>query len=334
MLQSDAYGGYNDLYLADRSPGPVRSALCWSHARRKFFELADIKGTARKGKKVAKEISPIALDAVTRIDAIFAVEREITGLSAAERHEVRQQRVAPQVNDLHDWMRAEDVGTKTIHYIYDFGDNWHHVIKVEKNDDAIPGAVDLRSVRAIGACPPEDVGGFPGYADFLEAMANPKHEEHDQVLEWYGGKFDSEEAEIGRILDNFERLAKKWAPKPRKSNASDQYGTATAFDGCLRRAQSRANITASSASTCSPQSSSTGTPSISATQLPSGETKGLMCRPNFWRISLARERNGLVCHSAPSPNRTLDKSIGFLAMQIRLPDPVSPHQSGNQTAIG
>ena len=107
VLQSDVYGGYNDLYLADRSPGPVRSALCWSHARRKFFELADIKAIARKGKKVAQEISPIALDAVTRIDAIFAVERDITGLSDAARHEARQQWVAPMVNDLHDWMLAE-----------------------------------------------------------------------------------------------------------------------------------------------------------------------------------------------------------------------------------
>ena len=107
VLQSDVYGGYNDLYLADRSPGPVRSALCWSHARRKFFELADIKAIARKGKKVAKEISPIALDAVTRIDAIFAAERDITGLSDAARHEARQQWVAPMVNDLHDWMLAE-----------------------------------------------------------------------------------------------------------------------------------------------------------------------------------------------------------------------------------
>ncbi len=106
VLQSDVYGGYNDLYLGDRSPGPVRSALCWSHARRKFFELADIKAIARKGKKVAQEISPIALDAVTRIDAIFAVERDITGLSNAARHEARQQWVAPMVNDLHDWMLA------------------------------------------------------------------------------------------------------------------------------------------------------------------------------------------------------------------------------------
>lgn len=72
----------------------------------------------------------------------------------------------------------EDIGTKTIHYIYDYGDNWHHVIKVEKIGDALPGAEFPRLVRAIGACPPEDVGGFPGYADFLEAMADPGHEAH------------------------------------------------------------------------------------------------------------------------------------------------------------
>jgi transposase len=131
VLQSDVYGGYNDLYQADRSPGPVRSALCWSHARRKFFELADIKGIARKGKKVAEEISPIALDAVTRIDGIFAIEREITGLSAVARHEVRQQRVAPLVNDLHDWMRAERARmskhnpvAKAINYVLEGTGRW------------------------------------------------------------------------------------------------------------------------------------------------------------------------------------------------------------------
>ncbi len=64
VLQADAYGGYNDLYRADRDPGPVTSALCWSHARRKFFELADIAGNVRKGKP-AHQISPTALEAVS-----------------------------------------------------------------------------------------------------------------------------------------------------------------------------------------------------------------------------------------------------------------------------
>ena len=106
VLQADAYGGYNDLYRADRGPGPVASALCWSHARRKFFELADIKGIVRKGKP-AHDISPVALEAVTRIDAIFDIERGINGLTAAERQEARQQLSRPLVEALHDWMRTE-----------------------------------------------------------------------------------------------------------------------------------------------------------------------------------------------------------------------------------
>ena len=107
ILQADAYGGYNGVYDTAHKPAPVRSALCWSHARRKFFELADIKATARKGKKIAEEISPIALDAVKRMDRIFEAEREINGLSAVARRDARQRLVRPMVDDLHDWMRAE-----------------------------------------------------------------------------------------------------------------------------------------------------------------------------------------------------------------------------------
>ena len=106
VLQADAYSGYNDLYLADRSPGPARSALCWSHARRKFFELADIAGNVRKNKP-AHDISPVALEAVKRIDAIFDVEREINGMDADARHAVRQERSRPLIEALHDWLLDE-----------------------------------------------------------------------------------------------------------------------------------------------------------------------------------------------------------------------------------
>ena len=106
VLQADAYGGYNDLYRGDRDPGPVESALCWSHARRKFFELADIKGNVRKGKP-AHDISPVALEAVKRIDALFDVERQINGLDATSRLAARQRLSRPLVEELHDWMRAE-----------------------------------------------------------------------------------------------------------------------------------------------------------------------------------------------------------------------------------
>lgn len=106
ILQADAYGGYNGLYDPSREGGPVRSALCWAHARRGFFELADIAAQARRGTN-AVVTSPIALEAVKRIDAIFAIEREIHGKSADERRAARQERSKPLVEDLHTWLTEQ-----------------------------------------------------------------------------------------------------------------------------------------------------------------------------------------------------------------------------------
>ena len=129
-LQADAYGGYNDLYRANRNPTPVLSALCWSHARRKFFELADIAGNVRKGKP-AHEISPVALQAVTRIDALFDIERGINGLPATARREARQLLSRPLVEALHDWLLAERARmskhnpvTKAINYMFEKAGRW------------------------------------------------------------------------------------------------------------------------------------------------------------------------------------------------------------------
>ena len=106
ILQADAYAGYNRLYLPDRKPGPVTEALCWSHARRKFFVLADIAANARRG-KAAPPISPIAFEAVKRIDLLFDIERDINGLAAKQRLAVRAERSAPLVAKLEEWMRGE-----------------------------------------------------------------------------------------------------------------------------------------------------------------------------------------------------------------------------------
>jgi transposase len=106
ILQADAYTGYNQLYDLKRQPGPVTSALCWAHARRKFFELADIESNIRKGKS-PKEISPIAFEAVRRIDALFDIERTIKGHTPEARLEVRQQLSVPLVEDLERWLLGE-----------------------------------------------------------------------------------------------------------------------------------------------------------------------------------------------------------------------------------
>jgi transposase len=106
VFQADAFDGYNRLFLRDRKPSPITEALCWAHSRRKFFELADIASNARRGKGAAP-ISPLAFEAVKRIDTLFDIEREINGLPPEQRLAVRTERSAPLVTALEQWMRAE-----------------------------------------------------------------------------------------------------------------------------------------------------------------------------------------------------------------------------------
>jgi hypothetical protein len=68
----------------------------------------------------------------------------------------------------------EDVGTKTLHYIYDFGDGWKHTIKIEQLTDPEPGALYPRLIAATGRCPPEDCGGPWGYAGRLASAQPPR----------------------------------------------------------------------------------------------------------------------------------------------------------------
>jgi transposase len=104
IIQADAYAGYNALLKPERTPAPLTRALCWAHARRHFFELADI-ATQAKRRKGAASISPMALEAVQRIDRIFEIERGINGRPADERRDARAELTAPLVSDLKAWMR-------------------------------------------------------------------------------------------------------------------------------------------------------------------------------------------------------------------------------------
>jgi transposase len=92
LFQADAFDGYRQLYLPNRKPGPILEAACWVHARRPFFAMADLDENARRraaGKTVIT-LSPIAIEVVRRIDALFEIERPINGKSADERRVVRQ----------------------------------------------------------------------------------------------------------------------------------------------------------------------------------------------------------------------------------------------------
>jgi transposase len=93
LMQADAYAGFNRLYDAGRKPGPITEAACWAHARRKLFDLARLNK------------APIAIEAVERIDALFAIEREINGMTPEQRVAVRDERTRPLVAVLETWLR-------------------------------------------------------------------------------------------------------------------------------------------------------------------------------------------------------------------------------------
>ena len=84
-------------------------------------------------------------------------------------------------------------------YEYDFGDSWEHEVLVEKVLDAEPGVAYPVCVAGKRACPPEDCGGVWGYAEFLEAIRDPEHPEHDGMLEWVGGDFDPEDFDLDDV---------------------------------------------------------------------------------------------------------------------------------------
>jgi len=95
LMQADAYAGFNKLYEAGRKPGPIVEAACWAHARRKFFDLARLNK------------APIAIEAVERIDALFAIEREINGASPQQRLLARNEHSRPLVVELETWLRQQ-----------------------------------------------------------------------------------------------------------------------------------------------------------------------------------------------------------------------------------
>src|SRR5208283_1593100 len=109
IFQADAYSGYNKLYEPNRKPGPILEAACWAHARRPFFAMADLAENARRKAhgQTPGVISPLAMEAVRRIDALFEIERSINGQSAEQRRLIRQELSAPLVADLESWMREQ-----------------------------------------------------------------------------------------------------------------------------------------------------------------------------------------------------------------------------------
>ena len=184
---------------------------------RLLITLDDVKPPVRRRVEV-----PLAI----RLDRLHLVLQAAMGWTNSHLYEIRARDVGWGLPDPDfgegplDAKKArlvdvlEDVGTKTLKYLYDFGDGWEHTVKVERIADAVPGTAYPVLIDATGRCPPEDVGGSWGYAEFLDAIADPAHENHAEMMEWAGETFDPKTVDVEALADDVAALAKAWTRKP------------------------------------------------------------------------------------------------------------------------
>lgn len=110
---------------------------------------------------------------------------------------------------------VQETGAKTIHYLYDHGDSWDHVIKLEKRFDNTTTQGLPFLLEAVGRCPPEDVGGAPGYAEYLDAISDPTHPEHEHMRLWGPERFDPNVIDRKALEAAVDALSDTWKPRRR-----------------------------------------------------------------------------------------------------------------------
>jgi hypothetical protein len=167
-------------------------------------------------------------DAVIRLKIVLAdteppIWRRVevlADMTLRQLHTVIQVAMGWDDDHLHQFHRGRDTlparlrldelaarGVKRFTYIYDMGDSWEHRIQFERQFAAEPGASFPRFVDGAMCCPPEDVGGVPGFLHFLAAMADPRHPDHDEQLDWHGGQFDPHHLDLDRIKTKLSAIA-------------------------------------------------------------------------------------------------------------------------------
>lgn len=100
-------------------------------------------------------------------------------------------------------------GAKIV-YTYDFGDNWEHAVVLEKQMPLLPDMSDPICIDGNLACPPDDCGGIPGFYELLDALADPNHEQHQEMRDWVGDDFDPQAFSV-------DEVNRKLAPRRRRS---------------------------------------------------------------------------------------------------------------------
>ncbi len=147
-----------------------------------------------------------------KLSKLHRILQDVMGWTDSHMHQfliAGETYVSPELNDDIDELDEQKTKLHTVvkeakdkfRYEYDFGDSWEHVLEVEKVLPAEPGVHYPRCLTGKRACPPEDCGGIWGYADFVEAIQNPEHPEHEELLEWVGGAFDPEAFNLDEVND-------------------------------------------------------------------------------------------------------------------------------------
>ena len=95
-------------------------------------------------------------------------------------------------------------------YRYDFGDDWRHTLTIEATIEPEPGHLYPRLIEIEGRCPPEDIGGVSGYDNFLEAVVDPNHPRHTELLDCHGKPFGPNAPPVDKLRLAVLKLGKKW----------------------------------------------------------------------------------------------------------------------------
>ncbi|NQU26107.1 MAG: plasmid pRiA4b ORF-3 family protein, partial [Candidatus Nealsonbacteria bacterium] len=142
----------------------------------------------------------------------FVIEGEqytdIDGADPYEYHDSRSVRISDLVEQ----------ASVRFRYDYDFGDDWKHIVEIEKTLQPVEGVRYPCCVKGERACPPEDCGGPYGYPYLLDKIQDPEHEEHDETLEWVGEEFDSEEFDLEEVNEELHHL-RRWLGNRRGKHA-------------------------------------------------------------------------------------------------------------------
>jgi pRiA4b ORF-3-like protein len=160
----------------------------------------------------------LRVDQSVTFQALHEVLQRVMGWQDSHLHEFHADELAIGMMDVDEprkglqdenaWSLGQllETGVSEFEYLYDFGDDWLHRVIVEPTSRGKAGGSGPLCLAGENACPPEDVGGPPGYALFLQALADPKHENHKQYVEWIGGIWDPKGFDLNRINRDLRAL--------------------------------------------------------------------------------------------------------------------------------